>query len=227
MGHIREFDRHAAEYEGLKLIQLRVARHLLEKSPYQGRRILDLGAGNGTIWRLLPWEVEAFYALDASFQMLALHPPVTQKILGRFDRRGTLEYLAQLPIDQIFAASSLQWSRDIKGTLSWIAALQSPCSLALFTSATFQSLHQIANLSSPIYSKEELLPLLESLFPRAHLELRQYRLFFPTKRDLFGYLRRSGVSQGVSRLSYSQAKRLIRDYPHRYLEFEVLFLWSK
>jgi len=38
------------------------------------------------------------------------------------------------------------------------------------------------------------------------------------------YIKQSGVSGGKKQLSYKEIKRVIKDYPLDYLEFEVLFV---
>jgi len=223
--HIRQFDRQASRYQDRKIIQSRVARHLVQKSPYRGRSILDLGAGSGEVFRNIDWPIERFYAADASRQMLDLHPPCTRKILCNFDLPSCFRELERLPIDQIFASSSLQWSRDLEATLRRIASLRLPTSLAIFTASTFKTVHQLANISSPIYEKGEVIRLIEQFF-HGEWEVREYKLFFPEKIEAFRYIKESGVSQGVKRLSYREMRELIDNYPHPYLEFEVLFMWS-
>jgi malonyl-CoA O-methyltransferase len=54
-----------------------------------------------------------------------------------------------------------------------------------------------------------------------------YRLKFEDNLSKFRYIKNSGVSGGERKLSFKDTKRLIENYPHKYLEFEVMFVWGK
>ncbi len=226
MRHIKEFDRFAGSYQNYKIIQTRVARYLVNNCSYHGKRILDLGAGSGEVWRNISWPIELFVAADASKDMLALHPEVSRKIVCNFDDPSCFKKLENFGFDQIFAASSLQWSRDIDTLFKRITTLSSNVAFGIFTANTFKTIHELANISSPIYQREEVLEKLNRYFS-VEIEIKEYKLFFSDKLDLFRYIKRSGVSQGVRRLSYKEMKQLIERYPYNYLEFEVVFAWSK
>jgi malonyl-CoA O-methyltransferase len=198
----------------------------VNKCSYQGKRILDLGAGSGEVWRNITWPYELFVAADASEDMLRLHPKVDKKILCNFDEASCFQRLSQFRFDQVFASSSLQWSKDLKRVFERIAALTPNVALALFSANTFKTIHQLSKLRSPIYEKEEIVERLNEYFS-VKIEIKEYKLFFKDKLELFRYIKRSGVSQGVKRLSYKETKRLIESYPYNYLEFEVVFAWSK
>ena len=43
---------------------------------------------------------------------------------------------------------------------------------------------------------------------------------------MFKYIKGSGVSGSRKVLDYKQSKRLFREYPLDYLEFEVVFIYS-
>ncbi len=58
----------------------------------------------------------------------------------------------------------------------------------------------------------------------AEFELKEYRLYFETVREMFNYIKKSGVSGGEKQLTYKQTKQLMKTYPLDYLEFEVLFV---
>ena len=226
MKHIREFSRFAQSYQKYKVIQSKVASHLVKNVSSQGRYILDLGAGSGEVFKNIDWKYEQFYALDASERMLRLHPPCDRKILCNFDDVGCLERLKSLEIDQIFASSSLQWSGDLERTLFYISQMSSNVAFAVFTSGTFHTIHRLASLSSPIRDKWSVIKAIEKFFC-VQYETREYKLFFNDKMQLFRYIKRSGVSQGKRRLGYKEMKDLIEQYPYNYLEFEVVFAWSK
>jgi malonyl-CoA O-methyltransferase len=44
---------------------------------------------------------------------------------------------------------------------------------------------------------------------------------------MFRYIKQSGVSGGERKLSYTQTKQLMENYPLKYLEFEVLFIEAR
>ena len=225
--HIEEFDRFASEYERYKIIQRRVARYLVQKSRFEGKHILDLGAGSGEVYRAIGWDFERFYAVDLAQNMLRFHPRKrVQKIVCDFDSEACWQKLAALPIDHIFASSSLQWSRDLKKVMRQIRSITSRFDAAIFTSGTFETIHAILGISSPIQSKDEILPQICQYF-MVDYEVKRYKLFFSDRRSMFSYIKRSGVSSGQKRADIGRLKELIRSYPYPYLEFEVVFVWSK
>ena len=227
MRHIREFDRNAHSYQRYKIIQTRVARYLVQGVKSKGRNILDLGAGSGEVYRAIGWEFDRFIAVDMSANMLRFHPErKVKKILCDFDSNECLDTLSQESIDLVFSSSALQWSQDLDRTLANIAKISSNVAFALFTSNTFATIHKMLGITSPISSKEEIIDTLCRHF-MLHLETRTYRLFFLEKKDLFDYIKKSGVSSGRKRASIKELRTLIRDYPLNYLEFEVVFAWSE
>ena len=54
-----------------------------------------------------------------------------------------------------------------------------------------------------------------------------YKLEFDSVRDMFKYIKQSGVSGSRSVLDYKQTKKLMNEYPVSYLEFEVVFITSR
>ncbi len=227
MRHIHEFDKNAQSYQRYKIIQTKVARHLVQGIKKRGKHILDLGAGSGEVYRAIDWEYERFIAVDMSANMLRLHPSKkVEKRLCNFDEQKCLKLFSKEPIDLVISSSALQWSQDLDRTLATIANISSNVAFALFTSNTFATIHQMLGIDSPIYSKEEIVDTLCRHF-MLHLETRAYRLFFLEKKDLFDYIKKSGVSSGRKRASIKELRTLIRDYPLNYLEFEVVFAWSK
>jgi len=223
--HIAQFDRFANEYRRYKLIQSRVAKHLISNISKKGRRILDLGAGSGEVYENIAWPIELFVAADASEEMLSLHPPC-QKILCDFDDKVCFEKIKPLKIDQVIAASSLQWSKDLDKLFTNILTITSNVAFAIFTAKTFKTIHDLAGIKSPIYKKEEIIEKINEKFS-VRFEVREYKLFFSEPIEMFRYIKRSGVSRGEKLLSYRQMKRVIEEYPYPYLEFEVVFAWSE
>jgi malonyl-CoA O-methyltransferase len=108
-------------------------------------------------------------------------------------------------------------------TLSEIAKKASRAYLAIFTSNTFKTLHETAQISSPIYPEAVLRETIKRYY-HAEFELKKYKLHFESVREMFNYIKKSGVSGGEKQLSYQQTKQLMKQYPLDYLEFEVLFV---
>ena len=55
-------------------------------------------------------------------------------------------------------------------------------------------------------------------------ETIMYKLEFDNKKDLFNYIKNSGVSGGSNTLDFKDAKKLYKEYGLNYLEFEVIFI---
>ena len=53
------------------------------------------------------------------------------------------------------------------------------------------------------------------------LRVHNYNLEFENKKDLFDYIKKSGVSGDSSNLDFKNAKKLFKEYSLNYLEFEV------
>ena len=222
----KEFSRFANSYENYKIIQKRVASYLVSKIDKKPKNILDLGAGSGEVYKNIDWEIENFIACDASKEMLSLHPGGVEKIVCDFNQKSCFEILKKKKFDFIFSSSALQWSKDLNFTLNNITSFNKPCAFSIFTDKTFETIHKIASIKSPIYSLKKILYLINRYF-LINFEIKRYRLFFQDRYSMFRYIKKSGVSSGRKILSYKQTKELIRSYPYSYLEFEVVFIWTK
>jgi malonyl-CoA O-methyltransferase len=98
-------------------------------------------------------------------------------------------------------------------------------SLAIFTSGTFKTLYEAAKLPPILKSSDEVMEIANRHFS-AQFEIVRYALEFDTVREMFRYIKRSGVSGGRRVLDFSQTKRLMECYPLNFLEFEVVFITS-
>jgi len=230
---IEEFSRFAHQYNKHNMIQAEVAKTLVSKLPLQTySTILDLGCGSGEVFKNLEKQhisFDAFSAFDSAQNMLDIHPEVKNitKVCADFNDR---RFLKTLPIDNydlLLSSSAIQWSKDLNFTLNTIASLSKTAYLAIFTSGTFKTLHQTANIESPIYSAEELQKSILQHYDEVTFELHTYTLHFDSVRDMFSYIKKSGVSSGEKKLSYKQTKTLMKMYPLDHLEFEVLFVEAK
>jgi malonyl-CoA O-methyltransferase len=185
---------------------------------------LDLGCGSGNIAGKIQWPYEKFVAVDFSQQMLDLHP-TDEKIecrLGDFNEDKLFEALVKEEFDRVFSASSLQWAEDLDTCLYQISQLNAPVSLAIFTSNTFKTLLETAGVTSPLRCVDEVTYLINQYF-HCSIEVVEYELTFESVDEIFTYIKKSGVSGGRNALSYKQMKNLMKEYPSKTLEFEVLF----
>lgn len=219
----KEFSRFAHAYGKYNMIQNRVAQKLVDELKGTPKRILDLGCGSGNIAAKITWPYEKFVGVDFSREMLELHPK-SEKIecrLGDFNEDKLFEELVKEEYDHVFSASSLQWAEDLDTCLYQISQLNAPISLAIFTSNTFKTLLKTAGISSPLRCVDEVTYLLNQYF-RCTIEVVEYELTFDTVDEIFTYIKKSGVSGGRNALGYKQMKDLMKNYPSKTLEFEVL-----
>jgi len=225
-GITKEFSRFAHSYGKYNMIQSKVVSELtpmIERKKIE--TLLDVGCGTGAVYQALQragYQIEHFLAMDASKEMLQRHPSgeTVEKICMDFNRPSKL----QLPkVSVIVSSSALQWSRDLDVTLSWLSSLGQEAYFAIFTANTFKTLHHTAGIGSPIYSAQQLKEILDRYYDAEYI-LREYTLSFNATRELFRYIKKSGVSGGARQLSYKETKMLMSRYPLSYLEFEVLFV---
>ena len=227
---IREFSRFAHEYTHHSMVQSQVAQEIVKSIPRRKiESIIDIGSGDGKIYRCLgefDINCDRFIALDASCEMLDLHPSAenVQKICVDFSNIKDLQRVKKLDI--LISSSALQWSEDLDATIKQLSSMANSFYLTMFTSNTFSQIHDFAHIKSPIYEKSVLE---ETLLKYLDVEIytKEYRIEFPNKKEMFSYIKKSGISGGQKRLSHKESKRLLCGYPHNYLVFEVLFAISK
>ncbi|MBT8343487.1 MAG: methyltransferase domain-containing protein [Sulfurovum sp.] len=226
---IQEFSRFAHEYDTYNVIQAEVAKSLIDQLPGSHyETLIDIGCGSGEVYKNLEKNSVSFdhlIVLDSSEEMLAIHPSSKkiEKICGDFNKIQTFESFLFTTETLILSSSALQWSKDLDFTLSEISKKSSHAYFAIFTSNTFKTLHKTANITSPIYSEDILKEIIEKYYG-ATFQLKKYKLHFSNIREMFNYIKKSGVSGGEKQLTYKQTKQLMKRYPLDYLEFEVLFV---
>ena len=220
-----EFSKNANAYESYNIIQKKVIQKLLDDVEKEPKYILDLGCGSGSLCKAIEWKYKHFVGVDFAPGMLELHPKSKkiEAIYGDFNDEVLFDNLSTYKFDHIFSASALQWAEDLEKVFSHIKALQTPLSLAIFTSGTFKTLNETASLKPLLRDKEEIKNLQEKYF-NANFEVVKYTLEFQSVREMFQYIKRSGVSGSRNLLSYKQTKKLMKEYPLNYLEFEVAFI---
>ena len=223
-----EFSKYATEYGKYNIIQEKVATKLLTHVKNRPQNILDLGCGSGAIAKKLSWEVEHFVGVDFAPGMLELHPKTSyiECIHGDFNDDTFFKYLQRYSFDYIISASALQWADDLEAVFKNLRGLNTPVALAIFTSGTFKTLNTTAQLKPLLRSRNEIEKIAKRYFEDVMFEVVEYKLLFESVREMFRYIKKSGVSGSRNILSYKEAKALMQAYPLDYLEFEVLFICS-
>lgn len=224
----REFSRYADHYGEYNIIQNRVADRLIAAIGDVPKVMLDIGCGNGAIARRIDWDFERLVAVDFAPGMLELHPKSEriECLHANFDDPELYNLLRRYRFERIFSASALQWSPNLERTLELIRSLEAPVSFAIFTAGTFETLFKTAGLSPILKSAEHLEALCKRYLGAVKCEKVRYELAFESVREMFRYIKRSGVSGNRNVLSYWETRELMQQYPLEYLEFEVLFIQS-
>lgn len=222
-----EFSKYAEHYGSYNVIQNRVVEKLTSHVKGEPRKILDLGCGRGAVCKNVSWEYDSFTAVDFAEGMLELHPTsqIIQVMHGDFNDASLFKDLQVKKYDYIISASALQWADDLDLVFKNLKKLNAPVALAIFTSNTFKTLNATASLKSILKSAQEI-DMLQKKYFNATFEVVNYRLEFESTREMFRYIKQSGVSGARKVLDYKQTKKLMRDYPINYLEFEVAFIIS-
>ncbi len=224
MNIAKEFSRFATSYNEINIIQKEVAYKLVKYLKFSHyNSVLDLGCGGGEVYKNLIKEkisIDKFVGVDISNEMLKIHPKSQniELICSNFENIKIFN-----KYDIVVSSSALQWSKDLNSTLLKITKLSDNFIFAIFTSNTFKTLHQVANIKSPIYSKDYLIKNINKYF-NAKYETISYKLEFENTYKMLEYIKKSGVSSGEKKLSFKEIKNLIKSYPLNYLEFEVLFV---
>jgi len=220
-----QFSNNAINYNEYNIIQNKIIKNILSKTISKPSSVLDLGCGTGRLCNSIDWPVKNFYAVDFSEKMLDFHPRKkgVSCIIGDFNDPKLFEKLNEFKIDHIFSTSSLQWAKDLDASFALIRNLNAPVSLAIFTSNTFKTIFDTANIPPLLRTKEEVTFFANKYFD-AKYETIRYSLPFNNKIEMFRYIKKSGVSGGRNILDYKSMKYLMNNYPIDYLEFEVLFI---
>ncbi|MDR1912008.1 MAG: methyltransferase [Helicobacteraceae bacterium] len=221
----RRFDRFSKHYAARNHLQRAIAQELISAVKTSPKRIIDVGAGDGAIYRQISWEIDRFAALDAAPSMLSLHPSDARihKTLIDFNDPFALSALAALaPFDLIASSCALQWALDLDATLKAIAPFGSRVAFALFTDGALSLLRDLSGSKTPLLPISEAQEIISRYF-KARFWSKNYRLEFASKREMFSYIQKSAISGGSARLSAVEARRLIANYPNAYLDYETLF----
>ena len=224
--HIKEFSKNAYRYDEHTSLQQEIAHYLLSHIDSKPRSIIDFGCGSGAVFKQITWEVERFIGVDNAAQMCERHPKGegVEIICENFES-PTLFAQLKPPYDLFISSSALQWASDIESLIAQMALNCKEGAFAIFTDKTFETIYAMSGQPTFLPNAVALIKLFEKHFTYQH-EVKTFRLFFEDNISKFRYIKKSGVSGGEKRLSVAQTKTLIQNYPHEYLEFEVLFIWG-
>jgi malonyl-CoA O-methyltransferase len=223
-----QFCEHADHYNSYNIIQQIVSKALVRELEFEPKRILELGCGSGQIFKNIEFPFEYYKAIDFSKSMCDIHPKQEnlEVVCLDFDSKEFFEDIENEKYDMVLSSSALQWSKDLKKIVTLLSKISQNISMVLFTSNTFKRLFEITNTSSPILDLEEIKNVFDSNY-KCEYEVLQYNLEFSEKKKMFDYIKNSGVGGGNATLSYKEAKKLYKEYPYDYLEFEVVFIKGK
>lgn len=220
-----QFSKHAKEYNDFNIIQQIAAKALVRDIPNKPKKILEIGCGSGQVFKYIDWQLEYYHAIDFSPSMCKLHPSneIVKVDCFDFDSKEFFAFLENKEFDTILSSSAMQWSKDLDTLIKKLSFCTDSINAVLFTSNSFKTIQEITNSKSPILSQETIKEAFSNYF-KCEFEVHNYNLEFENKKDMFDYIKRSGVSGGSSNLSFKDAKRLYKEYKLNYLEFEVIFV---
>ncbi|MCJ8327901.1 MAG: methyltransferase domain-containing protein [Campylobacterales bacterium] len=220
----KEFSKYANQYNSYNIIQQLVAKALVRDIKNKPKNILELGCGSGQIYKNISWNVDSYTAIDFSKEMCDLHPKDKNTTVScySFDSEDFLNFIENKEFDLVISSSALQWSKDLKKIIKALSYVSNEINAVLFTSNTFKTIQNITAKESPILDIKSIKESF-SLYYDCTFEIYSYNLEFTNKRELFDYIKKSGIS-GESNLSFKEAKHLFKTYSLNYLEFEVVFI---
>ena len=220
-----QFSKYAKEYQNHNIIQQIVAKSLVRELTSQPKRILELGCGSGQVFSHISWEIDFYKAIDFSASMCELHPKASNIEVKCFDF-DTQEFINEIKNDSydiVLSSSALQWSKDLSKIIKHISYITNEVNAVLFTSNTFKTIQKITKIKSPILDESSIKKAFSKYF-KCEFETIMYKLEFDDKKELFDYIKKSGVSGGNTSLDFKEAKKLYKEYDLNYLEFEVIFV---
>jgi len=221
----KQFSKYANQYNNHNIIQQIAAKSIVRDINGKPKRILELGCGSGQIFKYITWKLDFYKAIDFSSSMCELHPKAknVQVECHDFDDNSFHNSIKDETYDLVISSSALQWSKDLKKIVKRLSSITNEINVALFTSNTFKTIQDITNSPSPILSQDDIREAFLE-YCECEIEVFNYNLEFDNKKELFDYIKKSGVSGNNKKLSYKDSKLLLQKYDLNYLEFEVIFI---
>ena len=220
-----QFSKYATEYNSHNIIQQIVSKALVRDITNKPKRILELGCGSGQVFKNINFDFDYYKAIDFSQEMCTIHPKHKNLELFclNFDTEEFHKNLENEKYDLILSSSALQWSKDLTKIVKTLSTLSNEINMVLFTSNTFKTIFELTDTKSPILDLKEIKKSFDKFY-RCEYEVLNYKLEFENKKDLFNYIKNSGVSGNKKTLTFDKAKHLYKNYDLGYLEFEVVFI---
>ncbi len=213
---LKSFEKFAYTYSKYNIIQKKIIRKYLNTLSL---RVVDLGCGSEGLCKYKNFEF--YLGIDNSENMLKLNPCKTLRL--DFNTKKCFNIIKSYDFDQIVSFSALQWADDLDFVFGEIKDLNKDYILSIFTSNTFKTLHKCLNIKSPIYSKEEILNSAKILNPK--IEILNYKIEFNEPKEMFEYIKFSGVNAKV-KANIKEIKKFLKEFPVNFLEFEIIVLRS-
>jgi len=223
-----EFEKHANTYDSFAIIQKNIAKELIDKVEFCPKKVLDIGCGTGEIYKNISWKLDLFIGVDFSQTMCKLHPKNTKiKIFcDDFESESFQTKVTSYDsFDIIFSSSSLQWSKNLEKIFKFYSGISEKIAFSIFTNRTFEGIYKTLDMKSFLPTYKFLISI-SKVFDNVRIERKIYKLDFEDNLSKFRYIKQSGIGGGNEMLSYKQMKYLLREYPHKYLEFEVAYIYS-
>ena len=220
-----EFSKHAKKYNSHNIIQQIISKALVRELSFEPKRILELGCGSGQVFKNIDFNFDYYKAIDFSSSMCEIHPkhPNLQIECLDFDTQEFHQNIQNEQYDIVLSSSALQWSTDLTKIIKTLSKIASNIHMVLFTSNTFKTIFELTDSKSPILDSKQIKKSFD-LFYKCQYEVLNYKLEFENKKELFQYIKNSGVSGDTKPLSFQKAKQLYKSYNLNYLEFEVVFI---
>ncbi len=223
-----QFSNHAKEYNSNNIIQQIVSKALAREIEGTPKRILELGCGSGQVFKNIDFDFSYYKAIDFSKEMCQIHPKHKnlEILCIDFDSQEFHNNIKNEKYDLVLSSSALQWSKNLEKIVSTLSNVCDTINMVLFTSNTFKTIFKLSGTKSPILSLKEIKKSFDKFYT-CEYEVLNYNLEFENKKELFDYIKNSGVSGEKNTLSFKKAKQLYKNYPLGYLEFEVVFIKGK
>jgi len=218
-----QFNKYATTYDKYNIIQKIVSKALIRDIKDKPKTILDLGCGSGQTFLNINWEYDRYVGIDFSKKMCELHPKTKKSEIYclSFDEENFYEKFKNDYFDIVISSSAMQWSKDLQKLVEFISTITDRFEGVLFTSNTYKSIFETINKPSAILSSRQIKKVFDKY--NSIYEVFNYKLEFKNKKELFKYIKNSGTRGNIN-LSYKEAKYLYHNYPHNFLEFEVIFV---
>ncbi len=204
---LKSFEKFAYTYSKYNIIQKKIIRKYLNTLSL---RVVDLGCGSEGLCKYKNFEF--YLGIDNSENMLKLNPCKTLRL--DFNTKKCFNIIKSYDFDQIVSFSALQWADDLDFVFGEIKDLNKDYILSIFTSNTFKTLHKCLNIKSPIYSKEEILNSAKILNPK--IEILNYKIEFNEPKEMFEYIKFSGVNAKV-KANIKEIKKFLKEFPVNFL----------